>query len=57
MSYNELKLHPYFDAYLAKTVVSYREKNGKIRNLAEFQKITHAYQELMDKLSPYLSFE
>ena len=57
MSYNELKLHPYFDAYLAKTVVSYREKNGKIRNLAEFQKITHAYQELMDKLAPYLSFE
>lgn len=57
MSYKELKTHPYFDAYLAKTVVSYREKNGKIKNLAEFQKITHAYQELMDKLSPYLSFE
>ncbi|MBR0078587.1 MAG: helix-hairpin-helix domain-containing protein [Bacteroidales bacterium] len=57
MSYKELKAHPYFDAYLAKTVVAYREKNGKIRNLAEFQKITHAYQELMDKLSPYLSFD
>lgn len=57
MSYKELKAHPYFDSYLAKTVVSYREKNGKIKNLAEFQMITHAYQELMDKLSPYLSFE
>lgn len=57
MSYKELKSHPYFDAYLAKTVVSYREKNGKIKNLAEFQQITHAYQELMDKLAPYLSFE
>ena len=57
MTYNELKGHPYFDAYLAKMVVSYREKNGKIRSLAEFQKATHAYQELMDKLSPYLSFE
>ena len=57
MSYKELKEHPYFDAYLAKTVVNYREKNGKIRNPAEFQKITHAYQELMDKLSPYLSFD
>lgn len=57
VSFKELKLHPYFDAYLAKTVVSYREKNGKIHNLAEFQKVTHAYQELMDKLSPYLSFE
>ena len=57
MSYKELKAHPYFDAYLAKTVVNYREKNGKIRNLAEFQRVTHAYQELMDKLAPYLSFE
>ena len=57
MSYSELKAHPYFDAYLAKTVVNYRDRNGKIHNLAEFQKITHAYQELMDKLSPYLSFE
>ena len=57
MSYKELKAHPYFDAYLAKTVVSYREKNGKIKNLAEFQKATNAYQELMDKLAPYLSFE
>lgn len=57
MSYKELKSHPYFDAYLAKTVVSYREKNGRINNIAEFQKITHAYQELMEKISPYLSFE
>lgn len=57
MSYKELKSHPYFDAYLAKTVVSYREKHGKIKNIAEFQKVTHAYQELMEKLSPYLSFE
>ena len=57
MSYKELKAHPYFDAYLAKTVVNHREKNGKIKNLSEFQKITHAYQELMDKLAPYLSFE
>ena len=57
LGYKELKAHPYFDAYLAKTVVNYREKNGKIRNLAEFQKITHAYQELMDKLAPYLSFD
>lgn len=57
MSYKELKSHPYFDAYLAKTIVNYREKNGKIRNVVEFQQITHAYQELMDKLSPYLSFE
>ena len=57
MTYKELVAHPYFDAYLAKMVIRYREKNGKIHNPAEFQQVTHAYQELMDKLSPYLSFE
>lgn len=57
LSYKELKSHPYFDAYLAKTIVNYRNANGKIHSIAEFQKVTHAYQELMDKLSPYLSFD
>lgn len=56
-SYQELVSHPYFDAYLAKTILAYREKNGKIKDIYHFQQITHAYQELLDQLSPYLSFE
>lgn len=56
-TYKELLSHPYFDAYLAKTVIAYREQHGKIQNINEFQKITHAYPELIEKLRPYLSFD
>lgn len=56
-TYKQLLAHPYFDAYLAKTIIAYREKHGKIHNKDEFQKVTHAYDELMEKISPYLNFE
>lgn len=56
-TYKEMIKHPYFDAYLCKTILQYREKKGKINNILEFQKITHAYPELMDKLTPYLCFD
>jgi DNA uptake protein ComE-like DNA-binding protein len=56
-TYKELISHPYMDAYLTKTILAFREKNGKINNLEEFQQITHAYNDLMDKLKPYLDFE
>lgn len=57
VSYQDLLKHPYFDAYLTKSVISYRNKHGKIHNATEFQKITHAYAELMEKVTPYLCFE
>lgn len=55
--YKELIAHPYFDAYLAKTIIAHREAHGKIKDKNEFQAITHAYEVLMEKLSPYLDFE
>lgn len=55
-SYKELISHPYFDAYLTKTILNYRQKNGKIHSLDELQKITHAYPELMEKLKHYVVF-
>lgn len=56
-SYKELIRHPYFDAYLAKSVIKYREKTGKIKSIQEFQHCTNAYKELLEKLEPYLNFE
>lgn len=56
-TYKELIAHPYMDAYLTKTIISHREKNGPIRNIEEFQQVTHAYQELVEKLRPYLEFD
>lgn len=55
--YKELISHPYIDSYLAKTILNHRDKGGKIHNIAEFQNLTHAYQELVDQLRPYLNFE
>jgi DNA uptake protein ComE-like DNA-binding protein len=56
-TYKELIAHPYFDAYLTKTVLNYRQKNGKITNIVQFKEITKAYPELITKLEPYLLFE
>lgn len=55
-TYKELLAHPYFDAYLAKTITQHRAKSGKIHDLDEFQKITHAYPELIAQLKHYLTF-
>ncbi len=56
-TYKELIAHPYLDTYLTKTIISFREKNGPIHNMEEFQRVTHAYQELVEKLRPYLEFD
>jgi competence protein ComEA len=56
-TYEELKTHPYFDAYLSKQVIKYREKNGRIKSIEDFQRATNAYGTLVGKLKPYLDFE
>lgn len=55
-SYKELISHPYFDAYLTKTIINYRSKNKPINSFEELQSVTHAYPELMDKLKYYIIF-
>ncbi|MCR4681535.1 MAG: helix-hairpin-helix domain-containing protein [Bacteroidales bacterium] len=56
-TYKEMSQHPYFDAYLTKTIIAYREKSGGIHSFEELQRVTHAYPELMDKLRHYVVFE
>ncbi|MDR1346642.1 MAG: helix-hairpin-helix domain-containing protein [Bacteroidales bacterium] len=56
-TYKELIAHPYFDAYLTKSILNYRNKNGKISSIAQLKEITKAYPELLEKIEPYLSFE
>lgn len=55
-TYAEMVKHPYFDAYLTKTILNYRNKNGPIHSMEELQQITHAYPELIDKLRHYVTF-
>ena len=56
-TYKELIGHPYMDTYLAKTITNHISHNGKIKSINEFKEITHAYQALIDKLTPYLCFD
>ena len=55
-TYAEMVKHPYFDAYLTKTILNYRQKNGNIASMDELQQLTHAYPELMEKLRHYVVF-
>ncbi|MCL2434870.1 MAG: helix-hairpin-helix domain-containing protein [Lentimicrobiaceae bacterium] len=55
-TYKELVAHPYIDAYLAKVIINHRDKKGKFTSMEEVQKVTHAYQELIEKLQYYIDF-
>ncbi len=54
--YAEMVKHPYFDAYLTRTILNYRSKHGNIGSMEELQQVTHAYPELMRRLRHYVSF-
>lgn len=56
VTYKELVSHPYFDSYLAKLVINHRESKGEIKDMEDFQRITHAYPELIERLRHYLCF-
>lgn len=55
-TYKELVSHPYFDVYLTKTILNYRQRQGRIESFEQLQQITHAYPELMEKLRHYVEF-
>jgi len=55
-TYKELVAHPYIDAYLAKLIINHREKKRKFTSMEEVQKVTNAYQELIEKLRHYIEF-
>ena len=54
--YKTLISHPYFDSYLTKTILNYRQKNGPIRDMDHLREITHIYEELEEKLIWYIEF-
>jgi DNA uptake protein ComE-like DNA-binding protein len=54
--YKTLIAHPYFDSYLTKTILNYRQQNGPIRDIAHLRNITHIYAELEEKLQWYVEF-
>ncbi|HPX59766.1 MAG TPA: helix-hairpin-helix domain-containing protein [Bacteroidales bacterium] len=53
----ELITHPYIDYYLAKTIVQLRTNKGLFTSLEDFKTKTRIYNELYNKLIPYLTTE
>jgi len=56
-SISMLVKHPYIDYYLAKSIVTQRDKKGKYASLAEMKKALSIYDELYQKIIPYLTVE
>jgi competence ComEA-like helix-hairpin-helix protein len=53
----ELVHHPYIEYYFAVSIVNYRQKNGNYKNIADIKQAVHFYDELYQKIAPYLSVE
>jgi len=54
-SIQDLKKHPYFDYYLAKSIVMYRNKNGNYQSVSDIKKANLIYDDFYIKISPYLT--
>lgn len=53
----ELLKHPYIDYYIAKSIDVHRQQFGRFNRLEELKEATLMYDELFNKLKPYLSLE
>jgi competence ComEA-like helix-hairpin-helix protein len=47
--------HPYFEFYLAKSIITYREENGVFTNIEEVKNVKLIYDELFEKIKPYIT--
>lgn len=56
-TFKELLAHPYLDYYLVKEITTYREKNGPYEKLEELKNIPLIYDDLYDKITPYLTIQ
>lgn len=53
----ELLKHPYIDYYIAKSIDVHRQEFGRFNRIEELKEATLMYDELFNKLKPYLSLE
>jgi competence ComEA-like helix-hairpin-helix protein len=51
----ELNKHPYIDYFIARSIVQYREKNGKYTDVKEIIQAKLIFGSLYDKIAPYLT--
>lgn len=51
----EMIKHPYIEFYVAKSIINYRNENGTYTNLEEIKNVRLIYEELFQKIMPYLT--
>lgn len=56
-TFKELVAHPYLDYYLVKEIANYRQENGPYNDLAELKHIPLVYDDLYQKITPYLTIK
>ena len=49
--------HPYIEYHAAKNIVNYREQHGFYTSVADIKKAVRFYDELYQKIVPYLTIE
>ena len=51
----EMIKHPYIEFYIAKSIIAYRNEFGSINELEEIKNVKLIYDELYQKIVPYLT--
>jgi competence protein ComEA len=57
VTFKEMLRHPYFEYYLVKAIINYRDKNKRIDSVGQLKSLPEIYPELFQKISPYLEVE
>ncbi len=57
VSLDELKKHPYVRFKIAKIIINYRTQHGRYESVEDLKKIRVLDAEILEKITPYLSFE
>ncbi|MFH0892948.1 MAG: helix-hairpin-helix domain-containing protein [Bacteroidota bacterium] len=53
--YKTLGFHPYLNLSIGKAIIGYRKEHGKFNELKDLKKVTLIYDDLYNKIVPYLS--
>ena len=53
-SFKDFTRHPYFEHYIVKAIFEYKDKNGLFVSVDDIRKIPLIYDDLYNKLNPYL---
>nr|NQU94550.1 helix-hairpin-helix domain-containing protein [Bacteroidota bacterium] len=54
-TFKDLLRHPYLEYYMVKSIFDYKEDKGNFSSVAELRNIGLIYDELYEKISPYLT--